>query len=377
MIFNRKKTDEYSAFKESGLHQPPVMKKRKTFLQRFSFLNRNRFTRAIVNFFSNKTILKKIGVTLLIVIIFRALATVPLPGVDINIYRELFGTSTASETSYLFTLFTGGRLDTPSIVGLGLAAYINASIMMQLLPYIISRLKELQKEGERGKQIINQITRFITFPLAFVYSIAYLLLLGNQDISQTITTLPAGSYLIPRADGATAPSILTILFMALILAAGTVFLMWLSEIITEKGLGNGASIIISVGILASLPALINQDLARIDFGTIIADLAAGSVAALTNPYLVSLIAVLIGFVFVILFIVFISESMRKILIQYARRVRGTDGGQGSFLPINRSYACNLCIRIIINSSTDYSNNREFCWSNSCNHSSKRKLFVCF
>jgi len=204
---------------------------------------------------------------------------------------------------------------------------------MQLLPYAISRLKELQKEGERGRQIINQITRFITFPLSFIYSIAYLLLLSRQDLSQTITTLPAGSYLIPHAPGVDYPSAARIILMALVLAAGTIFLMWLSEFITEKGLGNGSSVIISVGILASLPTLLQQDLAAVNFQQVFADLLQGSVVALTNPFTLSLILILFGFVLVIAAIVFVNESQRKVPIQYARRIRGNEGGQGSFLPV--------------------------------------------
>lgn len=333
MIFKRKKENEYDQFKSNSATTETAKKKPQRSFPGSKFLQKNRFTRSIFNTLSNRAIMTRIAVTILVVLVYRALATVPLPGVDLNIYRELFGQSTASETSYLFTIFTGGRLDTPSIVGLGLAAYINASIIMQLLPYIVGRLKELQKEGERGKQIINQITRVITFPLAFAYSIAYLLLLARQDISQTITSLPAGSYLIPHAAGADFPSAASILFMALILAAGTIFLMWLSEIVTEKGLGNGSSIIISVGILSSLPALLNQDLTNINIGQILSDLSTGSTTALTNPLTLSIIGVLVGFILVIAFIVFISESLRKVAIQYARRVRGTEGGQGSFLPI--------------------------------------------
>lgn len=331
MIFKRKK-NEYDKFKSTDLKttSTPKVKKQSSFSK---FMQRRKFTRGIYSFLSNKPVITKIAVTLIIIIIYRGLAAVPLPGVDLNIYTELFGNSSASEASYLFTLFTGGRLDTPSIVGLGLAAYINASIIMQLLPYVFNRLKELQKEGERGRQVINQITRIITFPLAMAYSMAYLLLLSSQDVSTTITTLPAGSYLIPHAPGSNWPSMLTIIFMALVLATGTVFLMWLSEIITEKGLGNGSSIIISVGILASLPALIAKDIANVNFAKVLSDLAAGSTTALFNPLTLSIFGVMLGFILVVGFIVFINESVRKVVIQYARRLRGDETGQGSFLPI--------------------------------------------
>src|SRR6185369_7557686 len=142
--------------------------------------------RSIKNIASNKDILRKIGVTIFIVIIYRALAQIPLPGVDMTAYKSLFENRSISEVNYLFTVFTGGRLETPSIIGLGLAAYINASIIMQILPYAIQRLKNLQQEGERGRQAINQITRFITFPLAFVYSLAYVGLISQTDFNQGV-----------------------------------------------------------------------------------------------------------------------------------------------------------------------------------------------
>lgn len=328
MKFGRKNND-YDVFNSEKIDNVKSSKK----FRLPKFFKKNRILKSISSFFSNKNVLKKIGVTITIIIIYRLLTSIPLPGVDLTVYKEVFGQSSASETSFLFTLFTGGNLSSPSIVGLGLVAYINASIIMQLLPMVIKRLEELQKEGERGRQIINQITRYLTFPLSFVYSLGYLLLLSRQDISQTITTLPQGSFLIPRADGSEFPSILTIIFMSLILSAGTVFLMWLSEIITEKGLGNGASVIISVGILAGLPAFIERDLTNINVEQIIRDLAVGSTTALTNPLTLSFFGVILGFFVLIGLIIFINEAQRKIPIQYARRVRAGEGGQGSFLPI--------------------------------------------
>ncbi|MEP7103698.1 MAG: preprotein translocase subunit SecY [Candidatus Dojkabacteria bacterium] len=279
---------------------------------------------------TNKEILQRIGITLLIVVIYRGLAQIPLPGVDMTAYKSLFENKSISEVNYLFTVFTGGRLETPSIVGLGLAAYINASIIMQILPYAIQRLKNLQQEGERGQQAINQITRFITFPLAFIYSLAYVGLISQTDFNQGKET---PLYLIARINGETWPTLSKVFFMALILAAGTVFLMWLSEIVTEKGMGNGSSVVISIGILSSLPALIKIDFDRLDVGNILNQLVKGNSIALTNPSTLAIIGTIIGFIFVVCAIVFINESQRRLPIQYARRVRGADIGRGSNLPI--------------------------------------------
>lgn len=287
-----------------------------------------------------KDILTKLGITLFIVIIYRALSSVPLPGVDMTVYGQYFGDATASQGSYLFSIFTGGQLDTPSIVGLGLVAYINASIVMQLLPYAIPRLKELQKEGERGKQVINQITRLITLPLGFFYSIAYLLYISQRDLlnvnnDPSIALDPNHSpvYLIPHLIGSNWPSIEKIIFMALILAAGTLLLMWLSEIITERGLGNGSSIIITIGILANLPNLISNDFAQTDFVNSILQFFQGNFSAISSNIALYTLMIIIGFIIVIAGIIFANESQRRVDIQYARRVRGEASGQGSFLPI--------------------------------------------
>lgn len=290
--------------------------------------------------FTNKEILTRIGVTFFIVFIYRALATIPLPGVEMNVYNNYFGASTASEINYLFTIFTGGRVDTPSLVGLGIAAYINASIVMQILPYAIPRLKELQKEGERGRQVINQITRYISLPLAFFYSTIYLYIIAQRDLANAAADPAIAAdpnhtpvYLIAHAAGSNLPSLEKILFMALILSAGTILLMWLSEIITERGLGNGSSVIITIGILSTLPVYIGQDFSRINLSETVNQLLQGNFSVLSNPLTSALLVVIIGAVVVIGGIIFINESHRRIEIQYARRVRGAEIGRGSFLPL--------------------------------------------
>ncbi len=289
---------------------------------------------------TNKEIMGKIGVTLFIIIIYRALASIPLPGVDMAVYDQYFGKSTASEVNYLFTIFTGGRVDTPSLVGLGIAAYINASIIMQMLPYAIPRLKEIQKDGERGRQVINQITRFITLPLSLFYSVVYLMLISQRDLANQLNDpLVAGDpnhvpvYLIQHMTGSQWPSIQKIILMTVVLAAGTMLLMWLSEIITERGIGNGSSIIITIGILSSLPVLLTQDFANINFNDVFTQLSQGNFSVLNSPLATSLFAVLIGGVLVIAGIIFVNESVRNIAVAYARRVRGAEIGKGSYLPL--------------------------------------------
>ncbi len=298
-------------------------------------LPNNRFFNVITDIFTNKEIRNKVLVTLGIIVIYRVLSAVPLPGVDMTTYQSLFENRGANEANYLFTVFTGNRLETPSIIGLGLAAYINASIIMQLLPYVFSRLKALQEEGERGRQIINQITRIITFPLAFVYSISYILLISQTDFASNVPGETSGNplYLIPHAVGSDWPNATKIIFMALILAAGTVFLMWLSEIITEKGIGNGSSIIITLGIISSLPGLVSVDLQTLNFQQIMFDFFNGNPGVITSPIFLSFIGVLIGLFVMVVAVVFVNESQRNVEIQYARRLRGDEIGRKSFLPM--------------------------------------------
>lgn len=320
-----------------------VAKRRSIFSKVFNRANRgvkqNRAVRGVSNFLT-KDIASKLGLTLFIVVIYRTLAAIPLPGIDLAVYNSEFASNAANQSNALFSLFTGGQLDSPSLVGLGLVAFINASIVMQLLPYAIPRLKEIQKEGERGRQMINQITRIITLPLSFFYSLAYLAYLSQRDVanlnnSATVAADPnhVPLYLIQHVAGTNWPSIEKIIFMAIILAAGTMLLMWLSEIITERGLGNGSSIIIMIGILAHLPAFISTDFNSSNILNTISNILKGNLEYLKDPYFIAIIAIIIGLLLVVTLVIFINESQRKVDIRYARRVRGDEVGQGSFLPV--------------------------------------------
>lgn len=240
---------------------------------------------------------KRLLFTLAIIVIFRLLASIPIPGVSPSTLAQ--AESQGGNAFFaLFTLLTGGQVDNVSLVAIGLAPYITASIILQLLGTVIPKLEELTKEGERGRQIINQWTRYLTFPLALLQSVVIYTILKNPPI-QIVPDL-SGIYLVA---------------FLLSLTAGTVLLMWLGELITESGIGNGASFIITLGILASLPGLLGQDVRNVPIDTII--------------------LILIGLGLMILFVVFVTEAVRKIPIQYARRVRGNkiSGMQDSYLPL--------------------------------------------
>lgn len=332
---------DYSSFLD-GTTKKQTSHKRTNFLSKFlglvlaplKPLKKTRAGKLIVDTFTNKAILSKILFTIFIIIVYRGLTAIPLAGIDMGVYKEYFGNTSASEANYLLLIFTGGQLDSPSIVGLGLAAYINASIVLQLLTPIIPKLTELSKEGQRGTQIISQYTRYLTVVLSLMYSVAYIMLISRRDLTDPSNTGNGqGVFLIPTADGSDWPSIMKIAFMALILTAGTMLVVWLSEVITENGIGNGSSIIISIGIISLLPALLEQDFALLNFKDMANQLLEGSFVVLSDPTFISLMGVIIGTILVITSIVFINESSRNIDIQYAARVRSGDGGQKSSLPI--------------------------------------------
>jgi preprotein translocase subunit SecY len=308
-------------------------KSKKADKKRFKLPNPFKASKSLLK---NKNVMKKIGFTLLIVVVYRLLSSIPLPGIDMGVYQEFFGKSSASEASYLFLIFTGSQLDSPSIMGLGIVAYINASIIIQLMTPVIPKLTELSKDGAQGQQVINQITRYITLPLAFIYSTVYLLVISQRDFNNSVNAFEASSnpkYLIPHALGSDWPSASKIIFMALILTAGTMFLMWLAEAITENGIGNGSSIIISIGIVSSLPTLISQDFAGLNFRSLFTQLFDGNFNILADPTFVSLIGIIVGFLGIILMVVFVNESLRKINIRYARRAVTTEASEESHLPI--------------------------------------------
>ncbi len=238
-----------------------------------------------------------------IIIIFRFLSHVPVPGADPAALASFFGSNALLG---LLDLFSGGGLSRFSIVGLGVNPYINASIIMQLMTGVVPSLQALSREGEFGRNKINQYTRYLSVPLALLQSYGFLALLHNTQ--PPVLTGPFG-----LADIETLTQIVS-------LTAGSVLLMWLGELITEKGIGNGISFIIFAGIVARAPS------------ALVAFLRAPDVLAF-----LAFAAVAIAAVFVI---VYIQEGQRRIPIQYASRVRGRRMYQGgsTFLPLRVNQA---------------------------------------
>jgi preprotein translocase subunit SecY len=256
---------------------------------------------SLLQAFRAPDIRRRILYVLGILIVFRLLAHVPVPGVDkaqLDAFFEqnaLFG---------LLNLFSGGGLQNFSVIGLGVNPYINASIIMQLMTGVVPRLTELQREGEYGRNRINQYTRYLSVPLAALQAYGFLALLNSQNV------LTSGFDL---SSFETLTQIIT-------LTAGSVLLMWLGELITEKGIGNGISFIIFAGIVSQAPA------------AIAAFVASPDIAAAIAFALVAIAAVAV--------IIYIQEGQRRIPIQYASRVRGRrlyQGGQ-TFLPLRVNQA---------------------------------------
>lgn len=244
---------------------------------------------------------KKIVMVLLLLAATRFLAAIPIPGVNIAALRQFFS---ENQLFGLLNIFSGGGLSNFSIAMLGVGPYITASIIVQLLAIIIPKLGELQKEGEQGKAKINQYTRYLTVPLAALQGFGTVMLFSNpaQGGGQIIGLLGLSDWLL-------------ILFS---ITAGTMVLMWIGEIITEYGIGNGISLIIFAGIVAQLPTGLSQQIAVFDPSKI--------------PTYIGYL--LIG-LFVIFSVVVMTEATRNIPVSYAKRVRGNRlyGGVNTHLPI--------------------------------------------
>jgi preprotein translocase subunit SecY len=244
-----------------------------------------------------------------LLVIFRLLAHIPVPVPNniglANFLRTLFGSSKLLTT---IDLFSGGALSQFSIIMMGVGPYINASIIMQLLTQAVPKFEALSKEGEAGRKKINQYTRLLSLPLAVMQSIGMVFLM--RTLSKQIT----GSDLIGRLDT------FHWILMIVTITGGSLLLMWIGEIITEKGIGNGISLIIFAGIISRLPASIGQLTALLG-----AD--AGKIFSLILYAAITLA--------VIAFIVLLNEGQRNVPVSYARRTRGTKiyAGIDTHLPL--------------------------------------------
>jgi preprotein translocase subunit SecY len=237
----------------------------------------------IIQAFKIEELRRKIFITAIIILIFRISAHIPVGGIDFLALRNLFS---SNQFLGLLDIFSGGTLVNFSIISLGLNPYINASIIVQLLTMIVPSLEALSKEGDYGRQKINQYTRYLTIPLALVQAAGMFMLLKNQGIISSITPIQVVAIIAG-------------------MTAGTIFLMWLGELITEYGIGNGVSLLIFAGIVSRIPIVITQTASVID-----------------QTQIINILIFIILSIAVIAAVVFINEGRRQIPVQYAKRFIG-------------------------------------------------------
>ena len=256
---------------------------------------------ALANIFRITELRQKVIFTLAMFIVFRAGTHIPVPGVNASVIEQLFR---SGNLFGLLDMFSGGALSKFSIFAMSITPYINASIILQLLKVVVPTLEQWSKEGEEGFKKTTKLTRMLTVALAFIQAcgMAYGLKMAINN-----------------------PGIFSILLIAITLTAGTVFLMWIGEQITARGVGNGISLIIFAGIVSRLPDGLKVIFQYLQAGTV----------SLLNVILFAAIALAM-----VVFVIIISEGIRKIPVQYAKRVVGKKayGGHTSYIPLKVNQA---------------------------------------
>jgi preprotein translocase subunit SecY len=257
------------------------------------------------NMFRIRDLRNKVLFTLMIFAIYRLGAAIPVPGVDIDRVQDFADQAETAGIVGLLNLFSGGALETFSVFSLGIMPYITSSIIMQLLAVVIPKLQRLQDEGEAGRKVVTQWTRYITVILALLQSTG-LTFLFNRGV------LTGGINLIPNYTPG------RVLIIVITLTAGTAFIMWLGELISQRGIGNGMSLIIFVSIISQIPAQFAV------LGT-----SAGGYA---NAKFWGVSAM---FLLLTAGIIFVDQGQRRIPIQFSKRVRGRRimGGQSTYIPL--------------------------------------------
>jgi preprotein translocase subunit SecY len=263
--------------------------------------------RTILNAFSVADIRKKLAFTAAMLLLYRAGAYIPAPGVNVEAVKEISGNFGGSGVLGFLNLFSGGSLSRLSLFALGIMPYITASIILQLLTVVVPSLERLQKEGEVGQQKITQYTRYLTVGLAFLQSLGYVFLF--RSFGRETGANVVGNLTFPK-----------LILIVICLTAGCTLLMWLGELITQRGIGNGISLMIFASIASSIPN--------------------GITKWWDNPDQVFVVMMPFIALAVIVAIVFVQEGQRRIPVQYAKRVVGrkmTSGGS-TYLPLRVNMA---------------------------------------
>ena len=255
------------------------------------------------NAFKIREIRKKLLFTLGMLVVIRLGSQLPVPGVDRHYFSNWFAQQTGDAFNF-FDAFTGGSFLNMSILALNITPYITSSIIMQLLTIAIPKLEEMQKEGEDGRKKIASITRYVTVALALIESTALSITFGNNGALENF-------------------NFFNVLTVIVALTAGSAFLMWIGERITEKGVGNGISIVLIINIISRIPQDITQLFEQFVFGRAI---AVGAVAAIV------ILAIIVAMV---VLVIILNDGSRKIPVQYAKKIQGRKmvGGQTSSIPL--------------------------------------------
>ena len=260
-----------------------------------------KFIETLVNIYKIEELRNRIGLTLSILLIYRLGAQIVLPGIDSVQLSSLASRTDGGGLLGILNAFTGGAFANASIFALGIMPYISASIVVQLMGIAIPYLQKLQKEGESGRKTINQITRWLTIGICIVQAPAYLFGLSALGV-------PDSAFVIGKGP-------LFMLSSISILVTGTIFAMWLGEKITDKGIGNGISLLIMVGIIATLPLSFAQEFV--------------SRVSENNGGLMMILIEMILWVVVILLSILLVLAVRQIPVQYARRTAGSSNDQAA------------------------------------------------
>lgn len=265
------------------------------------------------NAFKSKDIRIKIWFTLALILVYRIGCYIPLPMINSGAVEDWF---TKGEDFFgILSIVTGGSMSNATLFSLGILPFINSFIIMQLLTLVIRPLERLSKEGEEGRKKITQITRMVAIVLAIIQAIGIVVTLNNSNVIDPIFAYERGSETAP---------VLTMALTIVMLIAGSTMVMWLSERITEYGIGNGTSIIIFIGILATAGTSMSKA-----FGFVVSDIENNWV------YLWNILGFILVVVVILFFIVFVDSAERRIPVQYSKQVKGNKmyGGQTTYIPI--------------------------------------------
>ena len=258
---------------------------------------------SVKNAFKMKEIRQKLFYTLAMMVVIRIGSQLPAPGIDRTYFSNWFAAQTGDTFSFV-DAFTGGSFLNMSILALNITPYITSSIIIQLLTIAIPKLEEMQKEGEEGRKLLVSITRYVTVALALMESAAMAIGFGRQGLLEKYNAI-------------------NIIMVICTLTAGSAFLMWVGEQITEKGVGNGISIVLAINIISRMPQDIASLFSQFVFGKTI---AIGAVAA------VIIIAII---VLMVVMVIFLNDAERRIPVQYAQKIQGRRlvGGANSVIPL--------------------------------------------